>query len=284
MLNTLRKKILLHDSSLNTFGEAYKKIYRKRILAYFQNKVTPQKVFDLGDTLSDIFFLPSGRSQRSLTTSGTAWECLLVWYLNLILWDTNLVASRRSKKFVPAVINDALTVAIGQNHANTESDIVIFSSPPENDLKRINLEIKKNISSQYLEVMQAKTNWNDSAQIPMLWNILYHSQKNPMSNLTVGINGFGPDLFDEFRYSFVTVPTTPIPKSNSLPVVRVSNLSGGNYWGKKSQTGIAISIKEIFMKNHKKYFSKPILDHINDNLSKPNWIENYIDLNFPASS
>lgn len=54
-----------------------------------------------------------------------------------------------------------------------------------------------------------------------------------------------------FSYAFATVPTVKIDKfkRNSVAVLRVSNLSGGNYWGIKSVSGIASSIKEMLGRN-----------------------------------
>ena len=38
-------------------------------------------------------------------------------------------------------------------------------------------------------------------------------------------------------------------KSHSTAVMRVKNISGGNYWGHQTKAGVAHSIKEIFNRN-----------------------------------
>ena len=40
-------------------------------------------------------------------------------------------------------------------------------------------------------------------------------------------------------------------KNTSVAVLRVRNLSGGNYWGMPSSTGIANSVKEMLERNLK---------------------------------
>jgi hypothetical protein len=52
----------------------------------------------------------------------------------------------------------------------------------------------------------------------------------------------------EFSYSFVTVPSNKRGeyKPSSTSVKRVTNLSGGNYWGNPTVLNVAKSIKEIF--------------------------------------
>ena len=39
--------------------------------------------------------------------------------------------------------------------------------------------------------LQCKTNWNDNAQVPMLWDIIYSSNEK-LNNISVGINGVSP--------------------------------------------------------------------------------------------
>ena len=99
-------------------------------------------------------------------------------------------------------------------------------------------------------VIQCKTNWNDNAQIPMLWGIVYSSSGFTRHNISIGREGFSMKDLSRFTYSFVTVPTNNSEyKANSVAVKRVINLSGGNYWGKPSQSGVSNSIKEIFNRN-----------------------------------
>ena len=54
-------------------------------------------------------------------------------YLNLIFWDTPVLAVKTKKDFVPKCIMDSLTVNISSNSTNSESDIVIFDIPEYNN-------------------------------------------------------------------------------------------------------------------------------------------------------
>ena len=84
----------------------------------------------------------------------------------------------------------------------------------------------------------------------MLWDMIYFADKFK-TNITVGREGYAISNARLFSYAFATVPTVKIDKfkRNSVAVLRVSNLSGGNYWGIKSVSGIASSIKEMLGRN-----------------------------------
>ena len=66
--------------------------------------------------------------------------------------------------------------------------------------------------------------------------------------ISVGVNNYSIQSLDSFTYSFVTVPSNKLSnfKPNSVSVKRVKGLSGGNYWGRITEQGIARSVKEIF--------------------------------------
>lgn len=98
-------------------------------------------------------------------------------------------------------------------------------------------------------IIQCKTNWNDNAQVPMLWDAVYAADRF-RNGITVGQNGYSIRNVDMFTYSFATVPTVKLEKikKDSTCVLRVRNLSGGNYWGLPSQIGIADSLKEMLVR------------------------------------
>ena len=100
-------------------------------------------------------------------------------------------------------------------------------------------------------VIQCKTNWNDNAQIPMLWDMIYSANGFRGRNITIGRNGFNIHNASNFSYSFVTVPSNQNAeyKGSSVAVKRVTNLSGGNYWGLPTEHNVARSLKEIFTNN-----------------------------------
>ena len=85
----------------------------------------------------------------------------------------------------------------------------------------------------------------------MLWDMIYSAGGFRGRNITIGRNNFSIQTARSFTYSFVTVPSNQNAaySPNSVAVKRVTNLSGGNYWGKQSVQHVAKSLKEIFTNN-----------------------------------
>lgn len=274
-LDKFRLKMLSQMSGLASFRNSWP-IFKPTVDALCNPAApTAQSIFELGNHLSSIFQSNAvgGRSQSTLAGAGTAWECLVVWYLNLIFWGTEVIAARPNKKFMPSIVLDSLSVSISNYSTNSESDIVIFSVPntgtrSEIKLQDINDLISATILSTDIAVVQCKTNWNDNAQIPMLWDLIYNAQgTNRVSGVRVGTQGTSPISFRSFSYAFVTVPTQKKPiKPESIAVLRVKNLTGGNYWGKASQANIASSLSEFPGRNFAQFFSGGVQTHINTQL------------------
>jgi hypothetical protein len=85
----------------------------------------------------------------------------------------------------------------------------------------------------------------------MLWDMIYSAGGFRGRNITIGRNNFSIQSARQFSYSFVTVPsnTKAVYAPETVAVKRVTGLSGGNYWGKPSEAGVARSLKEIFTNN-----------------------------------
>ena len=114
-----------------------------------------------------------------------------------------------------------------------------------------------------MHVIQCKTNWNDNAQIPMLWDMVYKARVFADQSVTIGRNGYNISRLKRFTYSFVTMPSQRRPISKgSMAVNRVAKLSGGNFWGRPSQQGVALSLSEIFNRNLEGCFETDIKTHI----------------------
>ena len=233
------------------------------------------KVHELGDHLREVFFATNtGRSQRKVAAGGAGWECLVTWYLNLILSGTNAVAMKQSKDVLPKVLMDATTVTYGTHLTNTESDICVviypddfvFPKPDAGFMKNLNLEVSKRISSIELGIIQCKTNWNDNAQVPMLWDMVYRGSFSSTTAIHIGKNGYHIGNLSRFTYSFVTVPTQKekkIPsKPTQMPVKRLSNITGGNYWGMETKSGVALSLSEIFNRNFSNAFKVNVRESV----------------------
>ncbi len=260
-------------------------------ISRFAPTPTSREIFDLGDHLREIFMTTNsaGRTQSGLSAGGTCWEALVCWYLNLCLMNTRTVVLKNKNALIPKMIQDAISVNYGTFKSNTESDLIAITYPDvdffteevtASSLGEIISSIEERFASNLIalidiHIIQCKTNWNDNAQIPMLWDIVYSSTGFKPEVVTIGKNGSTIKDAGKFSYSFVTVPTTNPNKikMESTPVLRLKNLSGGNYWGMSSKQGVADSIKEII--NHN-FFNNSCLKTINIEKLKSN---NYF--NFP---
>lgn len=291
--DNFRRRILRTVCGVGSFTRFWPS-YRSVIGELLGPSPSGESIFNLGSHLSDIFRGQNSsrrQGQGALSGAGTAWECLAVWYLNFVFWNTEVLATKSRQDLVPQRIRDALSVTLANETTNTESDVLVFSIPgelsDEPTIEEINQITGSKISDVELAVIQLKTNWNDNAQIPMLWDIVYNSYNHSnqvIRNLQVGINGVTPQSFKKFSYSFLTVPTTTRrPRPGNVAVTRVGNLSGGNYWGMEGESGVAQSFKDFFTRNYGSHFSDTgsVQNHISQNLNDdPQYVSKFLNLNF----
>ncbi len=232
-------------------------------------------ILSIGKHLKDLFNSTKGnasRSQSDVSQAGAIWEALITWYINLCCTGSRVLAFK-GLTYVPSIIKDAVSVTYGTLPCAAEPDIIVlifpdrpsYTDPAELDHfknKRgnldaalLNAEIKSDFSLMEVGIIQCKTNWNENAQIPMLWDIIYRTPIGRLQGIKVGTPPYSI-LYIPFTYSFVTVPTTRIEsfKPTSVSVARVKNLSGGNYWGIESASGIALSLDYIFQANYSSGF------------------------------
>lgn len=279
IIEYLRKQTIEDTFNINTFRIGWNS-WKNEIDSILGENLTANNILNLGDRLTEIFRVTAsaGRDQGSLSSGGTAWEALVCYYINLCTINSNVVAIRKMSS-VPKNIQDAITVNYGNFPCNTESDITILIFPNKSEYtdeianvqfqndneitaslylnNRINNEVLNNLierdfSEFEIGIIQCKTNWNDNAQIPMLWDMIYSAGGFSGRNITIGRNNYSIQNCNKFTYSFVTVPSNNRSNytSNSVAVKRVYNLSGGNYWGKSTETNVCRSIKEIFNNNY----------------------------------
>lgn len=187
----------------------------------------------------------------------------MTWYINLCTAQSRVVAIKKTSS-LPSPVKDAITVNYQNYACSSESDITILVFPDDprfteenRDLYTNRGSIKKGALDELVGdtftrfevgIIQCKTNWNDNAQIPMLWDMIYTAGRFPGRQISVGINNYSIQHLGVFTYAFATVPTNRLDlyKVDSLCVERVKNLSGGNYWGYPSRNGVARNIKEVF--------------------------------------
>jgi hypothetical protein len=209
-----------------------------------------------------------------------------------VFWDTDTVVIRPSAKLVPKVVRDALSVRVKGVLTTKESDLIVVSLPQqppgvELDLARTDDLIRADPTRVAIGVIQCKTNWNDNAQAPMLWNIVYSARNLQVPGVTVGAGGFAPSSFGGFSYAFVTVPTNTEKagkdafKPSSTAVIRVAGLSGGNYWGSPSRARVADQVSEYFGHNFAPVFSGGVLHHLGTKVLQDSRIyQMFLDFDF----
>lgn len=303
-------KQLFNANGFNTSWERWK----EKINSDFLNSpITPQKLLNLGDNLREIFrtTASAGRSQSDISGGGANWEALVCWYLNLCTTNRRTYVIKHNKSLIPECVSNAITVNYGTFRSNTESDLIAITFPdkPEYtmDKKEIqiqdpdgnNIPISKRTKYNFLEIInalvvrdfdeieihiiQCKTNWNDNAQIPMLWDAIY-SANNFRNRISVGTEGYSIHDVSRFTYSFVTVPSNQLEKNGnptykveSTAVLRVSNLSGGNYWGLPSSS-VASSVKEMVERNLKNGHNGSVLSTLSQTVSRLSTTFNFFNL------
>ncbi len=304
----LRKISVEACFNLSAFRNGWN-IWKTEIQSILGQNFNENDILNLGDHLSEIFFSTrsGGRSQDSLAGGGYGWEGLVCWYLNLCLAGTRAVAIRKTSN-LPIPLRDSISVNYGNFRSNTESDIVVVIFPDKSEFRndkntlnvldssgnQIPLQLRGkfnylNIVNRLTEnsfdefelgVIQCKTNWNDNAQIPMLWSMIYETDSFTNNAISIGHNGYSIKDISNFTYSFVTVPSNPLSeyKSTSTSVNRVRNLTGGNYWGYPTRSSIASSVKEIFNNNFRNAFSPNSRQSIRRVIQDLNADLNYFDL------
>jgi hypothetical protein len=305
----LRKQSIESLFKANTFNNSWS-IWRTKVNQILGSRYDDNKLINLGDSLSEIFQTTGNktRSQSSLSGGGVAWESLVCWYINLCCVGSRIVAIKKMS-LVPKPIQQSITVNYGNFACNTESDITIIVFPNlseyKDDVNKLTLNdnlgnpipvsirgnynpkisdvlIEKDFHLTEVGIIQCKTNWNDNAQIPMLWDMIYSAGGFRGRNITIGRNNYSIINLKQFTYSFVTVPSNNrgVYNQKSVSVKRVTNLSGGNYWGKPTIPGVAKSIKEIFGSNYVYGFDVNIRRSLKNNLSEflPNKSLSYFNL------
>lgn len=283
--------------------------WKAKIIEILGTNYGESDILNLGDHLAEIFFTTreGGRSQNSLSGGGYGWEGLVCWYINLCMAGTRGVAIRGTS-ILPIPLRDSISVNYGNFKSNTESDIVVIIFPDQTNFinNKINISVQNNRGQEIplekrgrfnyselvnqlsennfddfeLGIIQCKTNWNDNAQIPMLWSMIYETDRFTNNAISIGKNGYSIKDIRNFTYSFMTVPTNDLSNytQNSTSVNRVRNLTGGNYWGFATRNSIASSLKEIFNNNFRSTFSPNIRQSIRRIIPYLNNELNYFDL------
>lgn len=294
-VESLRKIVVSDLMSLGTIKKTWPTWQLKIQEQCKTSDISHIDVQNIGNHLFDIFKTTSmGRGQSDVSGGGAGWEALVCWYLNLCLLGSRTVVIKSKKANIPTCILKSISVNYGNFPSNTESDLLAITFPLTNELNSeftgnhkelmeiVNSITEAKFKEVELGIIQCKTNWNDNAQIPMLWDLIYASNGFSV-NATVGSGSFSHKTLKKFSYSFVTVPTVKPEnfKVNSTAVQRVKSLSGGNYWGLPFKSGIASNLFDIIQRNfsssHSEYPNGWHLDIVNE-IKKMKLDGNYFNL------
>lgn len=177
------------------------------------------------------------------------------------LWAITFPDKNEFTKDIPESFSKKPTLAQLRENPNAKHRTVSISQATKqisSGLKKwLDQNVEENISDFELGIISCKTNWADDAVIPQHWDLVYTlSTEMPEAllkkNMTIGIDSsYSISDLKNFFYAFATLPSQkPENFSNVkiLPIVRLKQLSGGNYWGRPTQSGVN-SIKDIFEKN-----------------------------------
>lgn len=217
-------------------------------------------VSQLGSSLNALF---AKRQKIPTSSMQPLWRDLVLWYLNLCYAGTHAVAV--TKRFVLPCVRDALSINYDNRSVKSDMDIVVLACPALLDpvpgvlgekamLARADALLGESFGKSAVVNVQAKTHWNDSAQTPMLWNVIYRQARLRQ----IVENGFGVGRgmwsianLGDFGYAFVCAPSNREAlnyEPHRVAVLRVRGMTAGAYWGHPTRNGVAASIGEFFIR------------------------------------
>lgn len=298
----LRKRVVQDLFEMPSFKNHFPS-WREFLINSTARPLNSNDLLDFGELLSRAF-QQTGKSrsqdtQSTVSTGGNAWEGLVCWYMNLILAGSRAVVVKKAAT-LPEVLRDSFATYYGSVKCNTEADLIVVVFPNSeryrSSISSLVVDGERFVSDSAqivwnsrsigcleqlfeadhgnfeLGLVQCKTNWNDNAQIPMLWDFLYRAEQFESNAVKIGGRSVSIKDLQKFTYSFVTVPTgAEEHNENALKVKRVRNLSGGNYWGRPTKQGVSLSLDNIFHINYESAFDGSIassLKLVSNNLDK----------------
>lgn len=283
MNNTIDERVMIEKWRKAIIDDLFESASIKKVWPAWQKEISRRlpelngrAIFDLGDAFAEIF--NSCASEKSL--AGSLFESLTVLYCNMCLIGKPALVIPKKERFLPHCITDALAVNYFSVRLEPDLSVIglVFQSSDEEAvfnsdliheiqsaefsdkikalrLKRtIDLFTSDHFNDVTINAVKCKTNWNDTAQIPMLWDMVYEnafvSETNGSQPIHIGQNDYRVTR-ERFTYAFLTLPTnTKEIKPDSVSVLRVKHLSGGTYWGLKSIKGTAQNIKEMLIRHY----------------------------------
>ena len=238
-------------------------------------KLTASHIAGLGPHLSEAFKAGEPATagmdpQAKASIAGAVWEGLIVWYLNICLAGSRSVAIKK-KSHAPASVANSMSVVLNAGGRLSEPDVLIVtldSNKVDDVLARWPTAAwRKNVDDNFGDCcvinIQCKSNWNDTLQTPMLWNLLYDAARNLSAaagnslqllggnRISFGQSGFYIKDLKGFCYAFVTAPSDKVTNFSvqSVHVLRTRFFTGGAFWGRPTSPNICTSFQEFFNVN-----------------------------------
>ena len=292
-VDKFRIEILEREWAVNSFRKNHEH-YRTQWMKVLGLQPQSDDLKRLGESLRTVMkSLGGDRSNAGVAAAGSAFECMVSWYLNLLLWGTPIIVGKKHNK-LPKVFSDITTVNIDGKKSNSETDLIAFSVPDSEyfvgSSTELNQFLERRIKDVDLTIIQTKTNWNDNSQIPMLWNMIYNVADFRVPNISIGVNGFTPLSLNELRYAFVTLPSQRDDmlgtyKPSSMAVKRVKTLTGGNFWCCPAKDDVVSALHEFPSRNFSPYIAQTsagnLWGHVQNNLEEiPTLLDSFLNLNF----
>ncbi len=284
LVDELRKKAIRQVFNVSSVKRSWP-TWKKRIKKQLGDDPNADMVLGLGDHLSGIFNSAAKPRQGQQTALGasTAWEGLVCWYCNLCLAGSRTVVIRCRKSLVPNPMQKAITVSHGAVQTTLEAGLIAVTFPDiaayrdelfdryrtdKAMMGRVDKLAQEAFKDHEVCIIQCRTGWGDGAQVPMLWDMIYNVRDFRDTNIRIGAGGFSITQLEKFSYAFVTVPVDDIRyyTADKINVRRVGILTGGNYWGHPTRSGVARSIKEIFNTNFSGGCNRGLREDLNNAL------------------
>jgi hypothetical protein len=206
-----------------------------------------------------------GRGQSSVTVAGTSWMVLVAYYLNVVYAGTDAVAVSRAT--APQSIKSAMKVSYGGASVEGDLDVALIVLPDasrrgepllvgsdtaqraaaRDEYRQL---FDAGFTNAYVCLIACKTNWNDSVQSAMLWNLLYSLRAaggTLPGGLSIGSGGYSLDRLAGFTNALATVPSNNPTgfTTTGMPVQRARTMTGGYYWGYPRKAHVVENIKSM---------------------------------------
>ena len=133
----------------------------KLISKHFDKELNSKNILKLGDDLRDIFKSTKDKKenktkseqQSEKSSAGNSFEALICWYLNLCLKNSRSFVSKFHKDLVPKSVQDSLTITYGNFKNTSETDLIGFVLPEDENYLKKNVKMKKEYLN-YLMILQ----------------------------------------------------------------------------------------------------------------------------------